>query len=149
MEVSSVELAVASAGVGVGDVGIDKGDGVEAVDELLRDEPGDEEGAEYGTEEPEGMTEEACVEAEDTIEVRINGVDDNRIEGVNGLDVLEETEADDRMSGVEEGVEDDGTMEDEEEDPEAEDTEWTGDEDGMKIEDEDGVGVGVKLGVTV
>jgi hypothetical protein len=51
------------------------------------------------------------VETED-VAVRINGVDDNHVGEYTGLDVLEETEVDDWISGAEEGVEDDGTMED-------------------------------------
>lgn len=111
MIVSAVELAAGCPAVGVGDVDIDKGDRLEAHDELLGDASGDDEpaGDEEGTEEPpKGMT---SVETED-VAVRINGVDDNHVGEYTGLDVLEETEVDDWISGAEEGVEDDGTMED-------------------------------------
>lgn len=120
MIVSAVELAAGCPAVEVGDVDIDKGDRLEAHDELLGDESGDdepagdEEGTEQGTEEePKGMT---SVETED-VAVRINGVDDNHVGEDTGLDVLEETEVDD----------------------------WMGEE--VTIADEDGIGVG--LGVTV
>lgn len=96
---------------------------------------GVEEGAEKGIEEePEGMTEEEPEETEDTIEVLVNRVDDDRTGEDTGLDVLEEAVVNDRISEVDEGVED-GDM---------------GAEDGVTgVEDGVTVAEGVGLGVTV